>query len=61
MIEPAFAIITTTDLPRSMSFYVDMLGGAVGYRFPEEGAWGERTARVTDPDGIVVIVGARSH
>jgi hypothetical protein len=41
MIEPAFAIITTTDLPRSMSFYVDMLGGAVGYRFSEEGGWGE--------------------
>lgn len=121
MIESAFPIITTTDLPRSMGFYVDKLGGVVGYRFPEGGApvyvgldlgtshvgigedkeldadgtqrfslwvyvedcdatidalaaagtpvleppadqpWGERTARVTDPDGNVAIVGARSH
>ena len=47
MIESAFPIITTTDLPRS----------ELGADQP----WRERTARVTDPDGNVVMVGARSH
>lgn len=121
MVESAFPIITTPDLTRSLRFYVDLLGGEVSYRFPEEGPpayvgldlgsshvgigedveidtegaqrfslwvyvddcdatiavlaaagtpvleqpkdqpWGERVARVEDPDGNVVILGSRSE
>ena len=47
MIESAFPILTPTDLPRS--------------KLSADEPWRERTARVTDPDGNVAIVGARSY
>jgi len=33
----AFPILTTRDLPRALTFYRDLLGGAVRYQFPAEG------------------------
>ena len=32
-----FPILTTPDLPRSLGFYGDLLGGKVTYRFPPDG------------------------
>lgn len=122
MIDSAFPILSTPDLARALGFYEDLLGGTVGYRFPDEGEpqyvgldlgtshlgigvdleldavaalqrfslwiyvddcdavvetlrasgapileepvdqpWGERVARVADPDGNVVIVGTRAR
>lgn len=46
-----FPIISTTDLPRSLGFYRDLLGGAVTFEFPGSG-------------GVAVYVGlelGRSH
>lgn len=121
MFTDAFPIIHTSDLPRALGFYRDLLDGDVVYRFPEEGEpgfvamdigsshlgiayvedleaaagdrrfalwvyaedcdaavdrlraggapitaepadqpWGERMARVLDPDGNEVIVGQRA-
>jgi lactoylglutathione lyase len=37
MITRAFPILLTPDLPRSLAFYVDTLGGTIGYRYPETG------------------------
>ena len=116
-----FPIISTPDLPRSLAFYRDLLGGAVTYEFagpdgapayvglaigsshlgigvgqsigdaplprpialwiyvgdceatvatlraagvrvtaePELQPWGEHVARVLDPDGNEVVIGAR--
>ena len=120
MVESAFPIVTTPDLPRALAFYEGLLGGKVSYQFPPEGdpvyvgvdlgsshlgighdpavaddrasqrfalwvyvedcdaavehlreggtpvveepadqPWGERVARVHDPDGNVVILGSR--
>ena len=117
-----FPIISTPDLPRSLGFYQDLLGGTVTYEFPgpdgtpsyvglatgsshlgigvdpsladapqpgpialwvyvddceatvemlrsagvlitadpEVQPWGERIARVLDPDGNEVIIGSRA-
>lgn len=121
MVESAFPIISTPDLPRALAFYRDLLGGTVTYQFPPEGKpqyvgldlgsshmgigedpeiggeasqqrfslwvyvddcdaivdavraneapileepadqpWGERVARVSDPDGNVVIIGSKN-
>jgi lactoylglutathione lyase len=117
----AFPILTTPDLSRALSFYRDLLGFEVTYRFPPEGQpiyvglrlgtsqlgigqgeadavggapafaiciyaddcdaavellraagnrvleepaeqpWGERMARVADPDGIPVIILSRQQ
>lgn len=120
MFMSAFPILSTPDLERALRFYRDVLGGAVGYRFPSHGEakyvgldiesthigighdpdakpspeaqrislwvytddcdaavrqlraagtrvleeptdqpWGERVARVHDPDGNVVLIGSR--
>jgi lactoylglutathione lyase len=32
-----FPMLSCTDLPRSLAFYEDLLGGRETYRFPEEG------------------------
>ena len=37
MIESAFPILSTPDLARALSFYEDILGGRVTYRFPDDG------------------------
>lgn len=117
-----FPIVSTPDLPRSLAFYRDLLGGSVTYEFagpdgspvyvglavgssnlgigvdpsaadaprprpialwvyvddceatvevlrhagvvvtaePELQPWGERVARVLDPDGNEVVIGARA-
>jgi lactoylglutathione lyase len=121
MLQSAFPIITTPDLPRILAFYRDLLGGVVSFAFPAEGdpvyvgievgtshlgvghdpavaddrspqrfalwvyvddcdaavellreggapvveeaadqPWGERVARVHDPDGNIVILGSRA-
>jgi len=122
MFTELFPILATTDVPRALGFYRDLLDGTVGYEFPgpdgqpayvglevgrshvgigliPEGApadrarsvslwvyaddcdaaverlrtagvtvtqeptdqpWGERVARVLDPDGNEVIVGQRA-
>jgi lactoylglutathione lyase len=119
VVQSAFPIISTPDLPGALAFYVGLLGGTISYAFPAEGEpdyvglelgsshlgighdpdlagegiqrfslwvyvddcdevvesmrvsgvpileeavdqpWGERIARVGDPDGNVVIIGAR--
>ncbi len=38
MVESAFPIVTTPDLPRALAFYEGLLGGKVSYQFPPEGA-----------------------
>ncbi|XVU30297.1 VOC family protein [Actinoplanes sp. CA-054009] len=38
MFDELFPILTTPDLPRSLRFYRDLLGGEVTYQFPPEGA-----------------------
>ncbi|HWS37417.1 MAG TPA: glyoxalase superfamily protein [Actinoplanes sp.] len=38
MFDAVFPILTTPDLTRSLSFYRDLLGGEVTYRFPDDGA-----------------------
>jgi uncharacterized glyoxalase superfamily protein PhnB len=117
-VETSFPVLSVADLPRSLAFYGDLLGGTVDFRFPEEGEpqfvtlklgdaalglgattegghggagytlcayvpdvdatveqiraaghavreepsdqpWGERTARVLDPDGFEVLLVAR--
>ncbi len=122
MITELFPILSTTDLPRALGFYRDLLGATVAYEFPGPGGepayvgldigsshlgiglaqedvgderpssmslwvytddcdatvdrlrpagvtiteeptdqpWGERVARVLDPDGNEVIIGARA-
>jgi lactoylglutathione lyase len=123
MANELFPIISTPDLPRSLAFYRDLLGGAVTYEFPtpdgdaayvslsigrsslgiaadlsmgadatparpislwvyvddcdatvevlraagvritaepEGQPWGERVARVLDPDGNEVVIGAHA-
>jgi hypothetical protein len=37
VITRSFPILSTPDLRRALSFYVDALGGSVSYRFPETG------------------------
>jgi catechol 2,3-dioxygenase-like lactoylglutathione lyase family enzyme len=37
MVQSAFPIITTPDLPRALAFYEGLLGGKVSYQFPAEG------------------------
>ena len=37
VITRSFPILATPDLGRALAFYVDALGGAVTYRFPETG------------------------
>jgi uncharacterized glyoxalase superfamily protein PhnB len=37
MVESAFPIFSTPDLSRSLDFYVDLLGAAIKYRFPDDG------------------------
>ena len=37
MITRSFPILSTPDLRRALSFYVDAIGGSVSYRFPETG------------------------
>ena len=37
MFTDAFPIIHTSELPRALGFYRDLLDGEVVYRFPEEG------------------------
>lgn len=120
MFDSAFPIISTPNVPRSLSFYRDLLGGVVAYQFlltvmrstwasisaprtwgsvttrtsattappgvfsiwvyasdcdaavemlrsagtpvheePVDQPWGERVARVGDPDGNVIIIGSR--
>ena len=120
MIQSAFPIIVTADLPRALGFWRDLLGGQVSYQFPPDGEpdyvgvelgtshlgigvdpsfrpagaprpisiwcyvtdcdaavegargaglaileepvdqpWGERVARVSDPDGNTVILGSK--
>lgn len=119
-VQSAFPILSTADLPQALGFYVELLGGKIGYRFPDSGEpvyvgvdlgeshigigsdpglgdsapskhfslwiyvadcdqmvdllrdagvtvleepadqpWGERIARVADPDGHVLVVGAK--
>lgn len=119
MFTEVFPIISTTNLPRALTFYRDALDGRIAYRFPDEGEpqyvsltvgssqlglahddseeshgglqrmalwvyaencdaaverlrlngaevveppadqpWGERVARLRDPDGNMVIIGA---
>ena len=36
-VETSFPILSVADLPRSLRFYGDLLGGEIDYRFPEEG------------------------
>ncbi|SNY45025.1 VOC family protein [Paractinoplanes atraurantiacus] len=50
MFDELFPILTTSDLPRSLGFYRDLLGGEVTYQFPPDG----------DPAYVGVQVG-RSH
>jgi lactoylglutathione lyase len=117
-VETSFPILSVADLPRSLAFYGDLLGGTVDFRFPDGGEpqfvtlrlgdatlglgattggggsgagytlcayvpdadaaveriraaghtiredpsdqpWGERIARVLDPDGFEVLLVAR--
>ena len=117
-VDESFPILSVADLPRSIAFYGDLLGGTIDYRFPDVGEprfvtlrlgsstlglgattgggasgegfalcayvgdcdavtarvrdaghavreepvdqpWGERTARVLDPDGFEVLLVAR--
>lgn len=44
MISQVFPILSTPDLPRTLAFYRDLLGGTVEFEFP-------------DPDGQVVYAG----
>lgn len=37
-VDDVFPIVTTADLDRLLPFYTDVLGGAVDYRFPPDGA-----------------------
>ncbi len=37
-VDDVFPILTSTDLPRLLPFYTDVLGGELVYRFPPEGA-----------------------
>jgi lactoylglutathione lyase len=37
MITRSFPILLTSDLRRALAFYVDALGGTIGYRYPETG------------------------
>jgi uncharacterized glyoxalase superfamily protein PhnB len=64
MFTSAFPIISTPDLGRALAFYRDGFGGRETYRFPPGGdpatdqPWGERVARVHDPDGNLVLIGS---
>jgi lactoylglutathione lyase len=37
MFQEMFPILSTPDLPRALTFYRDLLGGTVSYRFPSTG------------------------
>jgi lactoylglutathione lyase len=37
MFQEMFPILSTPDLPRALTFYRDLLGGTVSYRFPATG------------------------
>lgn len=46
----AFPILTTSDLPRALAFYRDLLGGEVTYQFPAEGAPAYVSVRIGDSE-----------
>jgi lactoylglutathione lyase len=50
LVESAFPILATADLPRALRFWRDVLGGVVAYKFPPEG----------DPDYVGIDLGS-SH
>jgi lactoylglutathione lyase len=50
MFDELFPILTTNDLPGSLRFYRDLLGGTVTYQFPPEG----------EPGYVALDIG-RSH
>ena len=50
MFDELFPIVATSDLPRALGFYRDLLGATVTYQFPSEG----------EPQYVSVTLG-RSH